>query len=102
MCSVTDGKSLLEGSRQVAQQPARTQTNDLEEGLILEKLGLWLHKLLLILICCGCQVGLRSNTILGHLKNQHNCQVMVEDRGALIVLCASWGVHQKPEDIQVP
>ena len=85
-----------------ASQGVVGQTNDLEGGLILEKLGLWLHKLLLILICRGCQVGLTSNTVLGHLKNQHDYRATAEDRGALLALCASRGVHQKPEDVQVP
>ena len=41
--SITDGKSLLGGSRQVvaaASQGVVAHTNDIEGGLILEKLGL--------------------------------------------------------------
>ena len=79
-----------------------TQTNDLEGEEILEKLGLWLHKLLLILICRGCQVGLTSQMVVGHLKNQHDYRVTEGDRETLSALCTDRGVPEKAEEVQIP
>ena len=58
MHPATDGESMPGGSRKVAEASSTnivTQINDLEGEGILEKLGVWLHKLLLILICQGAK-----------------------------------------------
>jgi hypothetical protein len=104
--SAADGQSTLGGSGKVAEiasaSNAVAQTNDLEGEGVLEKLGLWLHSKLLILICRGCQVGLTSQTAMGHLRQQHEYRATADDKEELSALCASRGVPEKAEEVQVP
>lgn len=79
-----------------------SQKNDLEGGEVLEKLGLWLHKQLLVLICRTCQVGLTSSMVVGHLKNKHGYSVSQGEKADLRALCVDRGVHESVGEMPIP
>ena len=63
---------------------------------------MWLHGPLQILICQSCQVGLTSDTALGHLRSKHNRKVRDSEKILFEELCKSRNVHEKPQEVVMP
>lgn len=81
--SSTDVEPSLAGNEWATGTGTAPQPNELESGELLESLELWLHSQLLVFICQECQVGLTGNTVVGHSRKQHRCQVQQADQAAL-------------------
>ena len=71
-------------------------------GEVLDRLGLYMHTKLLVLICQQCKVGICSEAALGHAKNQHGVTTSRKEKEAFKAFCKERGVCERPEQAPIP
>ncbi|KAG6380518.1 hypothetical protein JVT61DRAFT_8682 [Boletus reticuloceps] len=78
------------------------EENEVTYGKIFDRLGLCLHKKLLVLICRQCEMGVGSADALGHATKQHGAAISGEERKVFRAFCAEHKVCQLPEQAPIP
>ncbi|KAF8425824.1 hypothetical protein L210DRAFT_986547 [Boletus edulis BED1] len=69
---------------------------------ILDRLGLFLHRKLLVLICRECKVALTSMMVAGHLLGTHGQKMGGNEKEELQKVCSQQSIYARPEEVPVP
>ena len=69
---------------------------------ILDRLGLFVHRQLLVFICRECEVALTSTMVVGHLSVMHDHKTTEKEKVELHEMCSQHKIYERPEEVPIP